>query len=88
MKENQGKEWGSQLPSPKPGPRFFKALAAITLASATALTSTGCAPLTGAVEGIFIDEGFPTLPTPEIATYVLYLSGSTYPIQQLKALGS
>jgi hypothetical protein len=88
MKENQGKEGGSQLPSCKPGTRLFKALAAITLASATALTSTGCAPLTSAVEGVFIDEGFPALPTPEIATYVLDLSGSTYPIQQLKALGS
>ena len=88
MKENQGKEGGSQLPSRRPGPRFFKALAAIALASATALTSTGCAPLTSAVEGIFVDEGFPALPTPEIATYVVDLSGSTYPIQQLKALGS
>jgi hypothetical protein len=88
MRDNQGKVGGSQLFSRKPERRFLKALAAITLASATALTSTGCAPLTGAVEGIFMDEGFPTLPTPEIATYVLDLSGSTYPIQQLKALGS
>ncbi len=88
MKENQGKEGGSQHPARKPGPKFLKALAAISLASATALTSTGCAPLTNAVQGVFVDEGFPSLPTPEIATYIVDLSGSTYPIQQLQALGS
>ena len=88
MKENQGKEGGSQHPARKPGPKFLKVLAAISLASATALTSTGCAPLTNAVQGVFVDEGFPSLPTPEIATYIVDLSGSTYPIQQLQALGS
>jgi len=88
MKENQGKEGGSFNPSSKTGPGTLRALAIAVVAGATIVTSTGCAPVTDAVKGVFVDEGFPALPTPEIATYVVDLSGSTYPLQQLQALGS
>ncbi len=88
MKENQAKEGGSNNPSRKSGPGSLRALALAALVGATVLSSTGCAPVTDTVKGVFVDEGFPALPTPEIATYIVDLSGSTYPIQQLKALGS
>ncbi|MFM8315398.1 MAG: hypothetical protein ACKOA8_14015 [Deltaproteobacteria bacterium] len=88
MKENQAKEGGSKNPSGKSGPGSLRALALAALAGATVLTSTGCTPVTDAVKGAFVDEGFPSMPSPEIATYIVDLSGSTYPIQQLKALGS
>jgi len=88
MKENQAKEGGSSNPSSKSGPGTLRALALAAIAGATFLSSTGCAPVTDAVKGVFVDEGFPALPTPEIATYVLDLSGSTYPLKQLQALGS
>ena len=88
MKENQAKEGGSNNPSSKTGPGTLRALALAALAGATVLTSTGCAPVTDAVKGVFVDEGFPALPAPEIATYIVDLSGSTYPIKQLQALGS
>lgn len=88
MKENQAKEGGSKNPSRKSGPGSLRVLALAALAGATVLTSTGCAPVTDTVKGVFVDEGFPSMPSPEIATYIVDLSGSTYPIQQLKALGS
>jgi hypothetical protein len=52
------------------------------------LLSSGCAPVVDTFKGVFVGEEFPELPTPEIATYVVDLSGSTYPFQQLTALGS
>ena len=88
MKENQAKEGGSNNPSSKTGPGTLRALALAALAGATVLTSTGCAPVKDAVKGVLVDEGFPALPAPEIATYIVDLSGSTYPIKQLQALGS
>lgn len=88
MIENKGKEGGSCNPSSKSGPGTLRALAIAVVAGATIMTSTACAPVTDAVKDVFVDEGFPTLPTPEIATYVVDLSGSTYPLKQLEALGS
>ena len=88
MKQNQAKEGGSHHPSRKTGPGFLRALGLAALAGMTILTSTGCSPVTDAVKEVLVGEGFPALPTPEVATYIVDLSGSTYPIQQLQALGS
>jgi hypothetical protein len=52
------------------------------------LLSSGCAPVVETFKSAVMGEEFPELPTPEIATYVVDLSGSTYPFQQLTALGS
>jgi hypothetical protein len=41
-----------------------------------------------AVQSTFVEGQFPSLPGPEIATYILDLSGSTNPIAQLAALRS
>lgn len=48
---------------------------------------SACAPI-DALKSNFEEDAFPALPAPEVATYVLDLSGSTYPIAQLEALGS
>lgn len=85
IKVNKG--WSGH-PNRFTGHGSLRALVIAAMAGAIALTSTGCSPVTNAVKGVFVDEGFPTLPTPEVATYIVDLSGSTYPIQQLKALGS
>jgi hypothetical protein len=58
------------------------------LASAVLFFSTGCSTVSETVREVFVEGDFPEMPTPEIATYVVDLSGSTYPIQQLTALGS
>jgi hypothetical protein len=71
--------------------RGYKSVRAMTLAilgSTLILLSSGCSTVTETVKGVFVDERFPQLPTPEIATYVVDLSGSTYPVKQLSALGS
>jgi hypothetical protein len=88
MIEKQGKEGGFCSSSRKTRPGAIRALVPSLMAGALMVTSTGCAPVTSAVKDVLVGEGFPSLPSPEIATYIVDLSGSTYPIQQLKALGS
>jgi hypothetical protein len=57
---------------------------AVVGALALSLTLTGC----GAVKSILSEDTFPTLPTPEITTYILDLSESTNALAQLNALNS
>ena len=52
------------------------------------LALTGCGSISSAFKSYLADEAYPTLPDPEIATYVLDLSLSTNPIAQLNALNS
>ena len=85
---NQAKEGGFANSSRQAGPGKLRALALIAMATATALTSTGCSPAVDSVKSLFVEEAFPSMPIPEISTYILDLSGSTYPLRQLKALGS
>lgn len=53
-----------------------------------ALTLSGCGAISGAVKSYLAEDTFPTLPAPEITTYILDLSGSTDAIAQLNALNS
>jgi hypothetical protein len=55
---------------------------------ALTLILTGCGSISGAVKTIFTEDTFPALPSPEITTYILDLSGSTNAISQLNALNS
>jgi hypothetical protein len=52
------------------------------------LALSGCSSINSAVKTIFTEDSFPTLPSPEITTYILDLSGSTDAISQLNALNS
>ena len=55
---------------------------------ALSLVLTGCGSISGAVKSILAEDTFPTLPAPEITTYILDLSGSTNALAQLNALNS
>lgn len=55
---------------------------------ALSLILTGCSSISGAVKSILAEDTFPTLPSPEITTYILDLSGSTNALAQLNALNS
>lgn len=57
--------------------------------SAIALASSlsACGPV-NALKAVYEGEAFPQMPAPEIAIYVVDLSGSTNPTAQLEALGS
>jgi len=52
------------------------------------LVLTGCGSLSGSLKSILSEDTFPTLPAPELTTYILDLSGSTNALAQLKALNS
>ena len=54
---------------------------------ALVMSLTACGPLNG-LKSTFSEDAFPPMPAPEVATYVVDLSGSTYPMAQLSALGS
>ena len=54
---------------------------------AMVMSLTACSPL-NAIKSTYEGKPFPQMPAPEVATYVLDLSGSTYPTAQLEALGS
>lgn len=54
---------------------------------ALVMSLTACGPLDG-LKSTFSEDAFPPMPAPEVATYVVDLSGSTYPMAQLAALGS
>lgn len=60
----------------------------VIITLALSLTLSGCSSISGAVKTIFTEDTFPTLPSPEITTYILDLSGSTNAISQLNALNS
>jgi hypothetical protein len=65
----------------------FRALVVGFSGAALVMSLSACAPV-GALKSAYVGEPFPQLPAPEVATYVLDLSGSTYPTAQLDALGS
>ena len=68
--------------------RKIRGINSVVIAIVLALTLTGCGSISGAVKSILAEDTFPTLPSPEITTYVLDLSGSTNAIAQLNALNS
>jgi len=65
-----------------------RVLTGIVLAIVLPMSLTGCGALSSAVKSIIAEDAFPTLPAPEVTTYILDLSGSTNAIAQLNALNS
>jgi hypothetical protein len=65
----------------------FRALVVGFSGAALVMSLSACAPV-GALKSAYEGEPFPQMPAPEVAIYVLDLSGSTYPTAQLDALGS
>ena len=65
----------------------FRALVVGFSGVALVMSLSACAPI-GALKSAYEGQPFPQMPAPEVATYVLDLSGSTYPTAQLEALGS
>ena len=65
----------------------FKAVFAGFTATTLSLGLTACGPVEQ-VKSAFAEDAIPPMPAPEVATYVLDLSGSTNPTAQLEALGS
>jgi hypothetical protein len=60
----------------------------MVLALALPLTLASCGSVSNGVKSILAEDTFPALPTPEITTYILDLSGSTNALAQLNALNS
>jgi hypothetical protein len=54
---------------------------------ALVMSLSACSPVSS-LKSAYEGQPFPQMPAPEVATYVLDLSGSTYPTAQLEALGS
>ncbi len=65
----------------------FKAVFVGFTSVALVISLSACSPF-ALMKSTFADDVFPSMPAPEVATYVLDLSGSTYPTAQLEALGS
>jgi hypothetical protein len=65
-----------------------KAFSIIFFAAILSTTLSGCASITNSIKTVLVGDTFPTLPNPEITTYVLDLSKSTNSIAQLNALNS
>ena len=65
----------------------FKAVLTCFTATTLSLGLTACGPIEQ-VKSVFAEDAIPPMPAPEVATYVLDLSGSTNPTAQLEALGS
>jgi hypothetical protein len=65
----------------------FKAVFTGFTATTISLGLTACGPIEQ-VKSVFAEDAIPPMPAPEVATYVLDLSGSTNPTAQLEALGS
>jgi len=68
----------------------FKAIKMVFVgftATSLVLGVTACRPYE-AVKSVLAEDAMPPMPAPEVATYVLDLSGSTNPTAQLEALGS
>lgn len=65
-----------------------RGMRAMVLTIAFSLMLTGCGSISSAVKSVLAEDTFPTLPSPEITTYVLDLSGSTNAVAQLNALNS
>jgi hypothetical protein len=65
----------------------FRALVVGFSGAALVMSLSACSPVSS-LKSAYEGEPFPQMPAPEVATYVLDLSGSTYPTAQLEALGS
>ena len=65
----------------------FKAAVVVLGGAALVMTLSACSPVSS-LKSAYEGQPFPQMPAPEVATYVLDMSGSTYPTAQLEALGS
>jgi len=65
----------------------FRALVVGLSGAALVMSLSACSPVSS-LKSAYEGQPFPQMPAPEVATYVLDLSGSTYPTAQLEALGS
>ena len=65
----------------------FKAVVVGFGGAALVMSLSACSPVSS-LKSAYEGQPFPQMPAPEVATYVLDLSGSTYPTAQLEALGS
>jgi hypothetical protein len=65
----------------------FKAAVVGLSGAALVMSLSACSPV-DALKSTYEGQPFPQMPAPEVATYVLDLSGSTFPTAQLEALGS
>ena len=65
----------------------FKAAVVGLSGAALVMSLSACSPVSS-LKSAYEGQPFPQMPAPEVATYVLDLSGSTYPTAQLEALGS
>ena len=65
----------------------FRALVVCLSGAALVMSLSACSPVSS-LKSAYEGEPFPQMPAPEVATYVLDLSVSTYPTAQLEALGS
>ena len=65
----------------------FKAVVVGLSGAALVMSLSACSPVSS-LKSAYEGQPFPQMPAPEVATYVLDLSGSTYPTAQLEALGS
>lgn len=65
----------------------FKAVLVGLGALTMVISLSACGPV-DAVKSTLQEDTLPALPAPEVATYIVDLSGSTFPAAQLEALGS
>ena len=65
----------------------FKALLVGAGALTMVLSLSACGTM-DAIKSTLQEDALPALPAPEVATYIVDLSGSTFPAAQLEALGS
>ena len=65
----------------------FKAVLVGAGSLAMVMSLSACGPV-DAVRSTLQEDAVPVMPAPEVATYVVDLSGSTFPAAQLEALGS
>lgn len=65
----------------------FRAVVVGFSAAALVMSLSACSPVSS-LKSAYEGQPFPQMPAPEVATYVLDLSGSTFPTAQLEALGS
>lgn len=65
----------------------FKAAVVGLSGAALVMSLSACSPI-DALKSTYEGQPFPQMPAPEVATYILDMSGSTFPTAQLEALGS
>lgn len=65
----------------------FRALVVGFSGAVLVMSLAACSPVSS-LKSAYEGQPFPQMPAPEVATYVLDLSGSTFPTAQLEALGS